>query len=150
MNDENVVTTKAEVEEYVEWLRFSAMDYDSAKYLYEAPMHPRPREVICYHCQQAAEKAVKALIVYFGAPGGMPKVHDIEFLLNQVKNLLKSDKGIDITQHIYDIADNLTRYGVAPRYPNEIEVEDYHVKAAFEQATEIIEWVKRAISADKV
>ena len=81
-----------QMQEYQDWLRFAQADYDSAKYLYDSPLHPKPLEIICYHCQQAAEKAVKALIVYFGSRGGMPKVHDISFLLSQIqhrKNLLK-------------------------------------------------------------
>ena len=48
-------------EEYREWIAFARTDYESAKYLNGAPFHPRPLNVICYHCQQAAEKAVKAL-----------------------------------------------------------------------------------------
>ncbi len=72
-------------EEYREWLAFAQTDYDCAKYLNEAPLYPKPLNIICYHCQQAAEKAVKGLIVYFCSQGGMPKVHDISFLLNQIK-----------------------------------------------------------------
>ena len=56
-------------EEYKEWLVFAKTDYESAKYLNGAPFHPRPLNVICYHCQQAAEKAVKALIVYYSMGG---------------------------------------------------------------------------------
>ena len=70
-----------QMQEYQDWLRFAQANYDSAKYLYDSPLHPKPLEIICYHCQQAAEKAVKALIVYFGSRGGMPKVHDISFLI---------------------------------------------------------------------
>lgn len=29
--------------------------------------------------QQAAEKAIKALIIYYGGEGGMPKLHDLSF-----------------------------------------------------------------------
>lgn len=35
------------------WLSFADMDYDMANILYAH--HPRPYEIICYHCQQAAE-----------------------------------------------------------------------------------------------
>ena len=76
-----------QMQEYQDWLRFAQANYDSAKYLYDSPLHPKPLEIICYHCQQAAEKAVKALIVYFGSRGGMPKVHDISFLLSQISIL---------------------------------------------------------------
>ncbi len=51
--------------EYKAWLSYSKMDYDCAVYLNLAPMYPRPLNIICYHCQQAAEKAAKALVVYY-------------------------------------------------------------------------------------
>jgi HEPN domain-containing protein len=38
-----------------EWLQFAYMDIDSAQFLYDNK-HPRPLEIICYHCQQSAEK----------------------------------------------------------------------------------------------
>lgn len=39
----------------VEWFRFANMDLTTAKFNFEN-MHPAPLEIICYHCQQAAEK----------------------------------------------------------------------------------------------
>ena len=87
-------------DEYKAWLSYSRMDYDCAVYLNNAPMHPRPLNIICYHCQQAAEKAAKALVVYYGSPGGMAKKHSVELQFNQIKNILKKDKGIDISEDI--------------------------------------------------
>lgn len=40
-----------------EWLNFAEMDINSANYL--LTMRPTPIEIICYHCQQCAEKALK-------------------------------------------------------------------------------------------
>ena len=37
-----------------EWLEFAKMDLGAAEYL--LTMHPLPVEIICYHCEQAAEK----------------------------------------------------------------------------------------------
>ena len=139
-----------QIEEYKEWLTFSQTDYDCADYLNKAPFHPRPLNVICYHCQQAAEKAIKALIVYFGSQGGMPKVHDLSFLLNQVKNILTEQKEIEITHDFMIMADSLSKYGVAPRYPNEIEVDDHQTAKALKNSMAIIVWVKYVIAADPV
>ena len=36
-----------------EWLEFAAMDLDSAQFL--LGMRPVPVEIICYHCEQAAD-----------------------------------------------------------------------------------------------
>ena len=44
-----------------EWLEFAAMDLDSAQFL--LGMRPVPVEIICYHCEQAAEKLLKAVLV---------------------------------------------------------------------------------------
>lgn len=131
--------------EYLEWLKFSQMDYSSAKYLFDSPLHPRPLEIICYHSQQSAEKAVKALIVFYGEPGGMPKVHNISFLLNQIKNLVKERTGSEIPTEVYDCADRLTQYSVMPRYPNEIEVDEPMTRKALEDASDLINWVNRII-----
>ena len=136
--------------EFKEWIAFARIDYESAKYLNGAPFHPRPLNVICYHCQQAAEKAVKALIVYFGSQGGMPKVHDISFLLNQIKNIVQENKGIDIDHKLMETADSLSKYGVAPRYPNEIEVDENHVKKALSDSETILDWVDSVIAAEPI
>ncbi|HBQ65195.1 MAG TPA: hypothetical protein DD727_09850 [Clostridiales bacterium] len=39
-----------------EWLEYARKDLDAAKYL--ATMDPKPIEIICYHCQQSAEKVI--------------------------------------------------------------------------------------------
>ena len=147
LNADNSVEINDQQEEYREWLAFAKTDYDSAEYLNGAPFHPRPLNVICYHCQQAAEKAVKALIVYFGSQGGMPKHHDIQFLLSQIRNIVKEQKGIEIEESLMDIAESLSKYGVAPRYPNEIEVDENQVRKALTDAAAILDWVNRAIDA---
>ena len=136
-----------QMEEHKEWLKFAQTDFDCAEYLYKGPLHPKPLNVICYHCQQAAEKAIKALIVYFGSQGGMPKVHDLSFLLNQVKNMIHSQKGIEISHDFMVMADGLSKYGIAPRYPNEIDVDEPQTAKALRDSASIMEWVKQTIHA---
>ncbi len=142
--------TEDQNEEYQEWLAFAKTDYQSADYLNGAPFYPRPLNVICYHCQQAAEKAIKALIVYFGSQGGMPKVHDVSFLLNQIKNYSVQQKGIEVTQDLMEIANSLSKYGVLPRYPNEIEVDEYQVKKALNDAKQIMDWVEMVVRTKRL
>ena len=149
-NTEVSVDILDQEEEYKEWLTFARTDFESAKYLDGAPFHPRPLNVICYHCQQAAENAVKALIVYFGSQGGMPKVHDISFLLNQIKNIVLEQKGITIEHDLLITANSLSKYGVAPRYPNEIEVDEYQVKKALADSETILKWVDGVIAANRI
>lgn len=38
-----------------EWIHFADMDVLSANYLNKIA-YPKPMEIICFHCQQAAEK----------------------------------------------------------------------------------------------
>lgn len=59
-----------------EWLDFAHMDLSSAEFL--LGMHPVPVEIICYHCEQAAEKFLKAVLIYHGMEA--PKTHDLVLL----------------------------------------------------------------------
>ncbi|MCK9205240.1 MAG: HEPN domain-containing protein [Bacteroidales bacterium] len=64
---------------------------------------------IAYHCQQSAEKFLKAFLVFHG--NEIPKTHNIEFLLEKCKIIDKSFSAIDVY--------NLTDYGVEVRYPGD-------------------------------
>ncbi len=152
-NDSGVSASADEMdrmEECGEWLAFAQTDYDCADYLFRAPLSPRPLNVICYHCQQAAEKAIKALIVYCGNQGGIPKVHDLSFLLNQVRNTLYDQKGIRIDREFMATVDGLSKYGVAPRYPNEMDVDERQASKVLRDSARIVAWVRRVIAADGV
>ncbi len=122
-------------QEVKQWIEMAEMDYGVAKHLYET-YYPKPLEIICYHCQQAAEKALKAVIIAGGAHGGMPKSHDLSFLLNQIKNQ------VTVEEKFYDYADELTPYGVAVRYPSELFLEERHAVEALKMAKEILDFVE--------
>ena len=70
----------------------------------------RARKIICYHCQQAGEKAVKALYLAADIPGGIPRKHDLWFLLEQIKGK------VDIPETIFDAAEELDPYAIIVRY----------------------------------
>jgi HEPN domain-containing protein len=125
-------------QETKQWLDFAVQDLGVAQHLFDT-YYPKPLEIICYHCQQAAEKALKAVIIANGCPGGLPKMHDLSFLLNQMKNYVKID---DL---YYDCADALTPYGVSVRYPNELSLEEHHAAEAIKQANIILDWTKSLI-----
>lgn len=133
--------------EYKAWLVYSKMDYNCAVYLNEAPMYPRPLNIICYHCQQAAEKAAKALIVYYGSPGGMAKKHSVEFQFNQIKNILKQDKGIDVPEEIITKSAEISMFASEPRYPNELMVDEQDVNRALRDSKMIMDWVIEVIES---
>ena len=45
------------------WLEFANADLETASFLYDK-QYPRQLEIICYHCQQAGEKAIKAFYIF--------------------------------------------------------------------------------------
>ena len=113
-----------------EWYRFAVMDLESANYLYN--MHPKPLEIICYHCQQSAEKMLKGFLISNGIDA--PKTHDLSLLCDmciKIKNNF---------QQLYDICEFLTQYGVQPRYPNEMEVLEEDADKALQSAQEMVEF----------
>ena len=118
-----------------EWLSFAKADLGVAEHLNKT-YHPKPLEIICFHCQQAADKAVKSIIVLNGSQGGIPKKHDLFLLLNQIKNM------VSIDEKYYDYADILAPYGVAMRYPNELFLEERHAEKAIQMANEFVKWAK--------
>ena len=121
-----------------DWLSFAEADLGVAEHLNKT-YHPKPLEIICFHCQQAAEKAVKSIIVLNGSQGGIPKKHDLFLLLNQIKNM------VSIEEKFYDYADILAPYGVAMRYPNELFLEDRHAEKAIQMANEFVEWARSTV-----
>ncbi|MCD8055773.1 MAG: HEPN domain-containing protein [Clostridiales bacterium] len=122
-------------QEVKRWLEISETDLNVAKHLFKT-YYPKPCEIICYHCQQCAEKAIKAVILSFGLPSGLPKVHDLSYLLNLLKD------SVDIDEKYYDYADTLMPYGVSVRYPNEMYLDESHAKKALLMAQEILDWAK--------
>lgn len=121
-----------------EWLDLAEMDYGVAAHLFEN-YFPKPLEIICYHCQQAVEKAIKAIIISKDMQGGVPKLHDLSFLLRQVKDY------VQIEEKYYEYADTLAPYGVTIRYPSELFLEERHAKEALQYANEMLIWAKEVI-----
>ena len=114
-----------------EWQRFAAMDLESAEYLLK--MHPVPIEIICYHCQQSAEKHLKGYLVLCGQ--NPPKIHDLDELCKLCIKL--SDTFIKIADYCSD----LTAYGVQSRYPMEMMLEEKDMRQALNSAKKIRDFV---------
>ena len=68
----------------LEWLRLARMDITAAQDLFAIQQNPRhrPFEIILYHCQQGAEKALKAFIVQHGTFTHDLQVHNLQVLRN--------------------------------------------------------------------
>lgn len=92
-------------------------------------------EDLCFDAQQAAEKAIKALLVQRHVR--FPKTHDLLDLLTVLDR-----SGLPIPAEIRE-ADALTQYSVETRYPGlgEDVTADEHARAV-ELAQRVLDWVE--------
>jgi HEPN domain-containing protein len=115
-----------------EWVRFAKMDYDTAKNI-SLLHHPVPLEIVCYHCQQSAEKILKAFLIMQSEP--LQKTHDLNILLNLCVNY---DEAFD---EYAAACIRLTSYAVFTRYPmGEDAITEYDMQTALKNAYEILEF----------
>lgn len=98
-------------------------------------------EDLCFHAQQAAEKALKALYRQKGWP--FRYTHDLDALISGLRH-----EGIEIPEVVVE-ADILTRYAWEARYPNVGEpVTQEEYREAVRQAEVVIGWVEEQITRD--
>ena len=96
-------------------------------------------EDLCFDAQQAAEKAIKALLIK--AEVNFPYVHDLAELLT-----LLEKSGEMITESIRQ-AEELSRYAVFTRYPGigpQIKQKEY--KEAVKIAGQVVRWAEKLIA----
>jgi HEPN domain-containing protein len=96
-------------------------------------------EDLCFSAQQAAEKAVKAVLVL--RRRRFPKTHDLAELLDLV-----AATGVEVPPEVLE-AKRLTPYAVAGRYPGVSEdasEEDY--REALETAERAVAWAESLVS----
>lgn len=96
-------------------------------------------EDLCFDTQQAAEKAIKALLLYRAI--AFPFVHDLAELVTVLQQ-----SGQEVPGNIAEAA-RLTRFAVETRYPSLAEavtLEDYNRAVAI--AEEVVRWVETRIT----
>jgi HEPN domain-containing protein len=121
-----------EQEYALEWLAFAENDLGSAEFLLKRK--PLPREIICFHCQQSAEKMLKGLLVTKNIT--LPKIHDLEKLYALGEPLIA---GLNT---IWSPCNVLNQYSVMPRYPREMTITEDDVQEALKCARIILEFLK--------
>jgi HEPN domain-containing protein len=121
-----------------EWLQIAYEDLDTALFLFEHK-HKKPLEIICYHCQQAAEKSLKAYLCASGIE--VPKTHEVGLLCHRCNEL-----DVSFSEYFY-ACDDLALYATQTRYPNRMEIEEPRAKAALEQARLIYDTANQKIDA---
>lgn len=111
------------------WLAKARRDLDSARRLLSDT--PPYRDTAAYHCQQAAEKAIKALLCARGTP--FPRSHDLTMLVS-----LAADALGDV-RRLADAAAVLTPYATLYRYPDAVmEPDDDDAAEALAMADEFL------------
>lgn len=91
-----------------DWIKKAEEDYRAAVALSRQRKHPL-RDAVCFHCQQSAEKYLKARLEE--ASLRIPKTHDLEDLL---KLLIPIEP---LWTALAPALRHLTPYGVKIRYP---------------------------------
>ena len=119
-----------------EWLRFVKMDQNTACHLFES-MHPQPLEIICFHCQQAVEKAIKALFVLKEIE--IVKIHDLGMLIKMIQTEIVFPDTITIS------AIRLTKYAATFRYPQSPDIDEALTRKALTDMETVITWCKEQI-----
>ena len=115
-----------------QWLTKAMHDIRSAQCLFAA--QPPLADTAVYHCQQAAEKSLKAFLAFKGVPP--QKIHLLPPLVEQCLEYDNSFK------ELRDAAEILTPYATTFRYPGDIfepVVED--VEEAIELASQVIDFI---------
>ena len=91
-------------------------------------------ETLCFHAQQAAEKALKAVLVHAGIE--FPRTRSLRLLVDLLPDGIRSDP-------VLEPAVGLTVYAVTTRYPGEAEpVDKAELEESLRLAKAIVGWAK--------
>lgn len=98
-------------------------------------------ETLCFHCQQTAEKSIKAVFVALGTRP--PRTHNLVTLFESLPD------GVVVPEAVRACA-ALSGYAVTMRYPDEAEdVTSAGYRRALAQATCVLKWAQNRVeSAD--
>jgi HEPN domain-containing protein len=92
-------------------------------------------DIVCFHAQQCVEKCLKAFLVFKDVH--IEKTHDLTRLVG-----ICGEKDKEFYR-FEDLADKLSSYATAPRYPDEWrEISSDEAMSAIKDAEEVMEFVK--------
>ena len=117
-----------------DWLRHAWSDLELARTRRNSKIL---LEDLCFHAQQATEKALKAVLVFKSVP--FLRTHNIRTLMDLLPedlNLPEEAKGAPI----------LTAYAVLTRYPGDLEpVTEEEYQEALRIAEAVVQWAERMV-----
>jgi HEPN domain-containing protein len=120
------------------WLAKAASDLAAARRLTDGD---GPYDVACFHAQQAAEKALKAVLAAVDAP--IPRTHNLEDLLAQSAAVAPGSR---LATRGLDLAD-LTPFAVELRYDMEFWPARDVALDAVEKAARVVEMVTAIVGS---
>ncbi len=122
---------------YLVWLREAVTDLTAAKNLAQAKLYAPA----CFHCQQAAEKALKAALIKIG--GSFPRVHSLRQLASQAGLLGQLGDAISLLEGDYTISRYPDIYGKPPRSLYDRKAFLQRLAATTKIIKVITRWIKR-------
>ena len=131
----------------LEWMKFACADINAAQQLFSQQQNPRQRpiEIILYHCQQGAEKAIKAFIVQNGH--FPPKTHELQELRLLC---LQWDPCFDNSRLINHCA-FLDPFSVVVRYPrHNITLDSSQASRGLNSAKRVYDFVSERLGLGKM
>lgn len=122
-----------------EWFRVAEIDLGSAGFL--QGMRPIPLEIICYHCQQSAEKYLKGFLALEGE--AIEKIHDLVRLNKMCRKYAKDFETVE------EDCLMLTDYAVNVRYPFPMDVNEADMHLALKNARKIRDFVSEKVEMNE-
>jgi len=123
------------MERYESWIERAKSSYEISKTIIKNNIIYY--EDLCYQSQQAVEKILKGLLIYYGVDPEF--THNIGLLLNEL------EKFTEIPENI-KLATNVTKYAVITRYPGEYdEITKYDYEESIKIAKNCLDWVENKI-----
>lgn len=115
------------------WLRKAESDLKVVKHL--LMINEPPTDALCFHCQQAIEKYLKAFLTFRNVR--VKKIHDMEAILNLCIEQDKEFENLD-----KENISSLSLFAVEVRYPEEFYIPTLdEVKKYFEIALKVKDFV---------
>lgn len=111
------------------WLERALDDLDTAQLLY-TNYHPRKLEASCYHCQQSAEKALKAYLTHVG--------HSFKFTHDLLELCVVCGTFDEGFRNLEGDCADISHYAADARYPNKNEIDEAETRTALRKAERIV------------
>ena len=118
------------------WIELADKDLALASHAAKT-MYPVPYEIVCFHCQQFVEKYLKGFLV--SREKETPYIHDLVKL-----TALCEAENQDFAQ-IKQKCIILTQYGVQPRYPGGMEINEEDMVRALRFAEDIKNFIAEKV-----